>query len=268
MSTVILSFIKRSPVLGWMLKRRFEQLFLSAQNMNLFYGVYSSHEEASAALPRSKPLGYDNEASAMLYEERAQRLHYTDYPPLFWLQKLLSCPENRLTESLRIFDYGGHIGVSYYSYSNIIKFPAVAHWVVYDVPAVVEQGRKYAAERGDSRIEFVTTIEKLNYYDVFFASGSPQYSPDFFADLNFECMPRFVLLNMVPCTNDDEIYTLNNIGTAFCVYHIFNKREFEKKFMNAGYSIVAHWHNEGKICDLSYSTRSEAAYYGWFLKKN
>src|SRR5687767_3135870 len=73
-------------------KRRFEQQFAGhiegGFGGNLYRGVFATFEEAQASAPQGKPIGYDNQAAADLYLERTRRVYPSDYPVMFWLEKL------------------------------------------------------------------------------------------------------------------------------------------------------------------------------------
>ena len=55
-----------------------------------FKGAFGSREEAVSSLPKSAPVGYDNEGVADVSYETMCRLELWDYPVLLWLQRLLS----------------------------------------------------------------------------------------------------------------------------------------------------------------------------------
>jgi putative methyltransferase (TIGR04325 family) len=263
MKDKISALLKRNQVLSIPFRRRFDNIFLQATHMNLFRGKYPSFEAASKELPTHKHTGYNNENSAQMYDERLSRIHYTDYPVLFWLQQIISKDKSEL----KVFDYGGHIGVSYYAYQKVIHFPENLKWTTYDVEAVVERGKTVAIERRADRIQFQKTLDKLPDANVFFASGSPQYSPDFFKDIESLLQSKYVLLNMIPCSSEADFYTINNIGTAFCTYRIFSSTSLENHFKKLGYEILDSWTNEGKECDLSYTTDTKVNYKGWYMEK-
>lgn len=51
-----------------------------------------------------------------------------DYPVLFWLARLL-------LPGMRVFDWGGNVGTSYFACRNILPFPGALDWLVRNVPA-------------------------------------------------------------------------------------------------------------------------------------
>ncbi|HVF17118.1 MAG TPA: methyltransferase, TIGR04325 family, partial [Steroidobacteraceae bacterium] len=127
------------PPLVTLRRQRFNRLFESAPGHNLFRGVYATFNEALAACPTTKSAGYDNPAAANMYDERRTRIYPSDYPPMFWLDKLITSGECH-----RILDVGGHVGVTYYAYAKYIEYPQDLRWTVFDVPAVTRRGRELA----------------------------------------------------------------------------------------------------------------------------
>ena len=98
------------PVVDGFLRRRYDRAFEASRDANLFRGVFETFDEAARSAPATRPLGYDNPDSAAMYVDRTRRTYPSDYPVMFWLQKLLA------RGCARLFDLGGHIGVSYYAY--------------------------------------------------------------------------------------------------------------------------------------------------------
>ena len=68
-----------------MLRREHARAFATAENCNLFFGVYESFDEARRHMPSNKASDYDHAATAAMYRNRLERAAPTDYPTLFWL---------------------------------------------------------------------------------------------------------------------------------------------------------------------------------------
>ena len=165
------------PVVGGQLRQKYDRVFAENRDDNLFRGVFASFEEAERSAPRTLPLGYDHPGPAGMYVERTRKTYPTDYPVLFWLQKLLR------EGCTRVFDLGGHTGVSYYAYRSYLDYPATLRWQVQDVPAVVQQGRALAAEQDrDGYLSFSARFEDAEGFDILTAQGSLQYLPETLAD--------------------------------------------------------------------------------------
>ncbi len=184
----------RLPGLEAILRRRYDRLFESNVDRNLFRGVFPTFEAAQQAAPASRPVGYDNPSSAAMYADRTRRIHSHDYPTLFWLGKLLA------EGCTRVFDLGGHIGLSYYAYRDYLDYPAGLRWLVHDVPAVVENGRRIAAEQGAGALSFDERFESAEGQEVLFSAGALQYLPQTLAErlAQLASPPRHLVLNLLP----------------------------------------------------------------------
>lgn len=253
------------PVLSGWLRGRYEREFAANRNRNLFRGVFASFEEAERSAPAGRPLGYDNEAAAAMYLDRTRRIYPTDYPVLFWLERLFAAGTSR------VFDLGGHIGVSYYAYRRYLAYPAALHWRVHDVPAVMAEGRRLAAEKDrEGRLAFADRFEEADGFDLLIAQGSVQYLPDTL-DARIARLahaPRHVLVNLLPLHDRDSYWTLQSIGTAFCPYRVESSGEFLSRFRALGYEIVDTWENPDKRCEIPFHPdHSLDRYHGFLFRR-
>ena len=157
-------------ILDWR-KRRFDHAFADGNYGGVCRGIYASYEEAAAAAPKTLPLGYDNDGPARMYQDRLVRVFPSDYPMMFWLQKAFA------EGARRVFDLGGHVGISYYAYQRHLPYPSDLSWRVCDVPAVVRSGLELARTRDDQhRLSFTEHFEEADNADVLFTSGCVQYT--------------------------------------------------------------------------------------------
>src|SRR6185295_18174932 len=129
----------------------------------------ATFDEAKRNVPALITEGYDNSAAAGFYRERLDRVFSDDYPVLFWLRPLIR-------EGIRVFDFGGHVGLHFYAYQQLVELPKSARWLVADVPAVCEAGAKLATERGVAeQLSFGDGLAAGDGSDVFLSSGALQY---------------------------------------------------------------------------------------------
>jgi len=254
------------PVFGALLHKRYERMFAENLEANLFRGVFETFDAAQASAPPTRPLGYDHPGPAGMYMDRIRRIYPSDYPILFWLDRLLH------SGCSRIFDVGGHIGVGYYAYRRYLTYPASLRWTVYDVPAVVRQGRELAQKMDpDGRLAFSDAFEGGDGADVLLASGSLQYLPDTLADRlkQLRATPRHLLVNLLPVHERESYYTLQSIGTAFCPYRIFSAAAALTAYDSLGYSLVDTWENAEKRCDIPFHPgHSLDRYRGFYFRRD
>jgi putative methyltransferase (TIGR04325 family) len=257
--------VSRWPGVDGFLRRRYERLFRANRDANLFRGVYATWEEALAAVPSDLPTGYDNPASANMYLERTRRTHPTDYPVMFWLQRLFS------EGAARVFDLGGHVGVSYYAYRRHLQYPDRLEWRVHDVPAVMSRGRELAAQRdAERRLSFSDDFSGAEGCDVLTAQGSLQYLPDTLAArlARLASPPRHLLVNLMPLHETLGYYTVQGLGTAFCPYRIAAAGEFLASFEPLGYRLVDTWENPDKRCHIPFHpSHSLDRYHGFHFRR-
>ncbi|CAM5765444.1 hypothetical protein LMIY3S_01485 [Labrys miyagiensis] len=126
------------PVLSGLYDRYFA---MASGNIRLFRGVYPDFASARASAPATKPIGYDNDASALRLESERHQVSPTDYPVMFWMQKLI---RGRSV----IFDYGGNVGISFFNFRPYFAYPEDIRWIVCDVPAVAAAGAAIAEQEG------------------------------------------------------------------------------------------------------------------------
>jgi putative methyltransferase (TIGR04325 family) len=242
-------------------KLKYDSHFKNIRDMNLFRGVFSTFEEAQNALPKSSNKGYDNKDSASMYKNYCNSINPSDYPNLLWLSKILQ-------ERSSIFDLGGHIGVKYYSYQKYINFPKDYNWTVYDVPAVVEEGKKWAKENNSTNLSFSNDIMGFDGAETLLLSGSLQYMDfDIAKELgNVSKKPKNIIISTA-LTHLDTFYSINNIGTSYCVYVLRNEDKLIKDIEDAGYELVDKWRNEGKKCTIPFfPEHSIDGYRGLYFK--
>ena len=208
----------------------YEQHFLRVVEWErLFSGVYPSFAAANAAIPPDRNNSYDNPESATFLGYKSS-IRSSDYPVLFWLEKLL--PHNP-----RVFDFGGYLGISYYSFQKLLQYPENLQWTIYDVPAVAAAGAKLAEEKGTGRqLAFTTDVERAQEFPLFLSFGSLQFPEAAFAEIfsKFPKLPAHVLINKLPFTDRETFYTLHNMGPALAPYRVANRDEFLQSARRVG----------------------------------
>lgn len=258
------SILIENPLSISIRKLGYEQLFSKATGANLFRGVFSSFSEAVASAPSTKPIGYDHPEPAGMYVDRTHRVYSSDYPVLFWIRSILK-------PGLKIFDLGGHIGVSYYAYQKYLEYPDGLQWLVCDVPEVTQAGEKFAKNRQESRLKFTNDYAAVDSHELLLASGSLQYIEESLAELlePITNKPGHIIVNLLPAYEGEPFVTLQNIGTVFCPYRIVNTVELLGSMQKLGYECVDIWRNEEKECLIPFHPdRSLDVYHGFYFREH
>jgi putative methyltransferase (TIGR04325 family) len=246
-------------------EQRYENQFVTDGAYGHFRGVYDTFEQAVRSAPRNRPLGFDLPEYARMFDERHTAVFPYDYPVLFWLTSIL-------LPDVRIFDFGGHVGVQFYGYQKYLKFPRGLRWRVCDVAAVVEKGCSIASSRGESeRLAFTTRVSEADGFDVLIAAGSLQFveSPSLAHSLGeLRDPPRHLLLNKLPLRDGPPFVTLQNAGTAFVPQHVFERSAFIGGFTKLGYEVVDQWEDRVHSCNIPfYPEKSVPHYSGLYLRR-
>lgn len=216
--------------------------FVNNSTGNLFFGVYASWAEAEAAARAYGAVGYDNESTVNLYENRVRKDEH-DYPSLHWIYR-------SLVEGHRsVFDIGGNIGIKYLAFKEALAAWPDLVWRVQDVPAVVEHGRKLAAERGHgASLQFTSNLEDGQGIDLLFASGVLQYLPMTLGEIlrHYKLRPKRIVINTTAIHPAHDFFTVNSIWTAFCPYRVQTQASLIRGLTEQGYRLRETWVNPDK----------------------
>ena len=252
----------RVPVLGRAVRLAYDRYFDAARGskVRLFRGIYPDFASALAAAPAGRDLSYDNEASAQRVIDEFLRISPYDYPVMFWLGRIVP---NLST----VFDWGGNVGLKYFAYRRYLDFAEDLRWIVCDVPAVVAAGQAVARREGATALEFTTSLDGLASADLLFASGAVHFIERPFELLrSAPSLPRHLLFSKVPVYASPSAVTLQNMGTAVCPYHLFNRDEFVRNTESLGYRLVDEWKAPDLSCRIPFfPERSVDAYSGFYF---
>ena len=253
----------RIPVLGRILAMDYARSF-ARMPPNKFRGVFPGFAEAERSIPSGRRIGYDHDALAGMYRNRMERACQSDYAVLFWLQRIVAA-------DTLLFDFGGHVGVSFYGWKQYLGYPPGLRWRVCDVPAIVEEGARLAEERGANGLEFTSSIADGRDCNVLLVAGSLQYVDMDMPQL-LQAMgnrPQHVLINKMPLYEGETFVTVQSTGRAFHPYRIGNREEFEASVTGLGYRLVDYWTNRETHCRIPFTRgRHIDAYSGYYFVRD
>jgi putative methyltransferase (TIGR04325 family) len=207
------------------------------QPINQVRGVYDNFAQAVAAAPQTKPLGYDAANAGNWYFNKLSGVQLEDYPVIFWLK-------NAFADSRSVLEIGGHVGVAYYGFSTVLEYPEDLSWTILDVPTVMQAGEALALERGQTNLHFAHGgLSTVKDADIVMAVGALQYLETNLASMLSDCQlrPTHVIINETPVYDGPKFITLQNLGSVYSAYHIFNRQEFIDSFEALGYRLVDSW---------------------------
>jgi putative methyltransferase (TIGR04325 family) len=175
-----------------------------------------------------------------------------------------------LREGTKLIDYGGSIGLSYYSYTRRRQLPPHARWIVVEVPQLVATGQKVALQQHAEQLEFVSDLGSTPESDILLSAGALQYIEDSVPGFleKLPALPQHVLLNKVPLTKAQSYWTLQNFYTGISPYRVYNEKEFLSYFENLGYAVRDSWKVPDLSCDVPFHPRrSVPEFSGFYLER-
>jgi putative methyltransferase (TIGR04325 family) len=210
--------------------------FIAGKEFGHYRGRFKTSVEARNSLPVSRRATYDSEALVSIGIESYSTIHLFDWPVLGFLQKMMS--HNQLTV---MTDFGGHVGVKFYAFREMLDFPKDFQWQVVEVPAMVREGRRRVPP-GVNSLSFFERLEETAPCDALLCSGSLQYV-DWTIEEIVDRLPRrpaMVFVNKVPVSKERGFFTIETFVKSLPC-HIFGPNELEKARRNLGYKLAANW---------------------------
>lgn len=238
--------------------------FLQARD-GPFRGVYSSFASAQAAIKSGRRAGYDHAEAAEIYRHEMLRVRTSDYAIMYWLEKIL-------LPNVRIFDWGGNLGHSYYVYRSYLTYPHDLTWTICDVPEIVRSGRQLALDAGDAPgLVFTERPSDCEGCDVLLFNGSLQFIPisleSFLAGLRVK--PKHIFINRIPVHETRTYFTLQDVGPVVCPYQIFGEAMLLEMLQRRGYELRDRWPCEGKSVHIAFQpSATVGAFSGFYFQLN
>jgi putative methyltransferase (TIGR04325 family) len=225
--------------------------------------VFKSFDEAWQAAKRVSYAGHDHPDYLQFQAGLAGMLRPSDYAVLYWLTRTGMSP-------LRVLDYAGSVGNVYYSYAGHLRqFAGRLEWVVFDLPPVVEEGRRIAAERGEQELQFASSLAEVEGDFVLHISSAFHYWEKTVAEFaaHLPCQPMHIIVNRVPVNkNEDTFVTVQYKKTYAVPCMVRNRDEFVSDFEAEGYTLVDSWTApELRLRMPLFPTHDVPAYSGFYF---
>lgn len=201
-------------------------------------GIFANFDQAWAAARQFEPAAHNHPEAIKTHLVLSTRLRASDYAVLFWLSEL------RLAQ-LRVFDFGGNVGNLYYSYGSYLeKDERRLTWTVFDLPTVMDEGRKLAKERGVRELRFASSVEEGSGSDVLLASGALHYwEKDLRSFLQqFAAVPKHIFVNRTPVhAQRDAFITVQTTDSYAVPCLVRNESAMIAEFAAEGYKLADRW---------------------------
>ena len=236
----LVKVIFRLPPIRWYRISKYRRQFITARGwQGLHYGIYGSFEQARAAVP-AKVAGWLPDDDDW-YTSQYQKIEIIDYPILFWLQRLIK-PGSTL------FDFGGHVGVSYRKYASYLDYPSDFRWIVCEQDSVVEKAQALHEKSGEPHLSFDTDFKQAAMASIFHSAGCIQYVEQPLASMlaELETLPQHLILSKVPLYKQPTKVTLQNTGYSISPNWLFNRELFIEDICHLGYELIDAWPCPGR----------------------
>jgi putative methyltransferase (TIGR04325 family) len=262
--------IEKIPVVNQFYKYWLQRQF-QTNGYGSFWGVYKTFKEAIEAVPKNKNIGYNCMVLAQEYQQMLLEGNWEnsgrviaghDYPILFWLSKIF---DQEKVQS--VFDFGGNVGVHFYSYAKYLKYPSDLKWTICEVSEIAKIGQELAEKRGVANLSFTDNFKDVDNQDIFIGSGSIQYTENSSQILAIPQKPRHLLINRLPLYEGNQFVTLQNGGKVFYPQYIYNRNNFIQDLERIDYELVDCWENQGDSCIIPFHLdKLVKCYSGFYFK--
>lgn len=198
--------------------------------------AFDSLAEAQAMAARFTTAGDHSHDKAFLHVSRTRVARPSDYPVLFHLDRLAP----NLTY---LFDLGGSVGNLFYCFSKYLSLRPDLRWTVYDLPEMLEIGRKKAVAEGEQRLRFTGDLGEASGADVLLASGSLHYFSQSLPQMvgRMPAPPRHVIVNRTPITSCKPIATVQDGPTDRVACRLIPREAVIEEMADLGYVLIDSW---------------------------
>jgi putative methyltransferase (TIGR04325 family) len=201
-------------------------------------GLYSNFEEGWAAARKLKRVGHEHPDAIKTHLDLSKDLRSSDYAALFWISRIAS-------SELRVFDFGGNAGNLYYSYSRFLNGELrKLQWIVFDLPAIRQEGRRLAEERNASDLRFAESAAEARSSDILLVSGAFHYWEKSIAEFlrQFPTPPAHVILNRTPLHGSRPAFVTVQETSSYAVPCVVrNAGQLVEEFAAVGYRLMDRW---------------------------
>jgi putative methyltransferase (TIGR04325 family) len=156
-----------------------------------------------------------------------------------------------------VTDFGGHIGVKYRAYRQVIEFPSEMRWQVVEVPAIIREAKRRMTPEERS-LQFFERMEDTEACDVLLCSGSLQYTGLSVEQLvsRMPKRPGTIILNKMPVSRKEAFFTVERYVKSLA-YRIYGPNDLDDGRSRMGYTLTARWTIPHRDIVVLHSKRAE-----------
>ncbi|HKR32465.1 MAG TPA: methyltransferase, TIGR04325 family [Terriglobales bacterium] len=228
-----------------------------------FRRVFPNFAAAQACASKYIQAGHEHPDEIRFHTSASDTVRESDYPVLFHLAPLAS-------KIRRVFDLGGNVGNLFYSYQHALNFPGTLLWIVYDLPGKKPLGEKLAAERGETRIRFASTLAEASGSDAFVTSGSLHYFEEPLHQIlaSLEELPKHVFVNRSPFSKGSDLITVQDNRSYLVPCRLHSRAALIKGMQMLGYELKSEWPvHERRLIVPTHPDLCERTYSGFYFQK-
>ncbi|MEM6639211.1 MAG: methyltransferase, TIGR04325 family [Pseudomonadota bacterium] len=236
-----------------------------------YRGVFTSFDDALSQVRADRSSDYDASYNANVATrvrsgqvDITAWLHDHDYPMLFWLARAIEGDS-------RVVDFGGSLGHLFYSVRTLFPLDPGVRWTVVELETAVAQGRAFAEDMAETRLEFMVSEASSAWpdCDVFVSAGTIQYvrqsAESVIAPL--PSRPAHVILHTLPVHEDRTFWTLQRIGATELPYRIQSAASLIEAFSAQGYELVSRWMQAREVRIPFRSSWRAQGYGGFYFRR-
>lgn len=223
---------------------------------------FGSFDEAKSCSSKYISAGHEHEDDIRMHLSSSRAPRESDYPVFFYLSQ-----SGKPVRS--VFDFGGNIGNLFYCYQNYLNFPQDISWRVYDLPELRQAGQTIAAERGESRLQYVNGFDELDAADLLLASGSLHYFESSLPELLAQAkrLPERVVVNRTPFSDAEDLITIQDNGSFLVPCKLHNKQKMLDGMAALGYKLRGSWPvAERALYVPLHPDCSSSTYFGFYFE--
>jgi putative methyltransferase (TIGR04325 family) len=223
-------------------------------------GVFTTVAEAGTAAKRASLIGHEDPEEIEVHLRLSKSLRPSDYAVLYWLLKIGA-------EDLRIFDYGGNVGNLYYSYLPYLQNRRNVEWTVFDIPSVVDVGKRIALQRSASGLMFANSLAGISRRHVLLVSGAFHYWEGSVQEFlgQFAEVPEHIIVNRSPVHETQQpFFSVQRTRTCAFPCIVRNAAELISDFAASGYAMIDRWQALELALTLPLFPEQSVSYYSGF----